>query len=139
MKGAWGRGPRMAAAAPDERAPAPLEIASPDGTRIAAWRSGAGRPLVLVHGTTADHNRWRPVLKAFESKATVYTFDRRGRGESGDGATYAIEREFEDVAAVVDKAASDSGGPVDLLGHSHGAICSIGGVSRTPNERRLLL
>ena len=52
---------------------------SRDGTAIAYWRSGRGRPLVLVHGTTADHTRWQPVLELFEPDATVYAMDRRGR------------------------------------------------------------
>ena len=74
---------------------------SNDGTPIAYRRSGEGPPLVLVHGAAADHGRWRPVLPAFEERFTVYATDRRGRGGSGDGDDYAIEREFEDVAAVV--------------------------------------
>ena len=56
---------------------------------------------MLTHGTSADHSRGKPVLPAFEEHFTVYTVDRRGRGESGDSEDYSIEREFEDVAAVV--------------------------------------
>src|SRR5439155_9508962 len=94
---------------------------SKDGTRIACFTSGAGTPLVLVHGTTADHSRWAPVLAALEARFTVYACDRRGRGESGDAEDYAIEREFDDVTAVID----GIGGPVDVLGHSYGAICAL--------------
>jgi pimeloyl-ACP methyl ester carboxylesterase len=96
-------------------------VTSKDGTRIACFRSGEGPPLVLVHGTAADHGRWRPVLPAFEERFTVCAVDRRGRGGSGDSDDYAIEREFEDVAAVVDSL----GEPVNLLGHSYGALCAL--------------
>jgi len=58
--------------------------------------------LVLIHGTSADHTRWRTVLPAPEGRFTVYAVDRRGRGESGDSDEYAIEREFEDIASVGD-------------------------------------
>jgi pimeloyl-ACP methyl ester carboxylesterase len=102
---------------------------SKDGTPIAYRRSGEGPPLVLVHG------RWRPVLPAFEERFTVYAIDRRGRGGSGDADGYAIEREFEDVAAVVDSI----GEPVNLLGHSCGALCSLEVALRTRNVRKLVL
>jgi pimeloyl-ACP methyl ester carboxylesterase len=77
-------------------------VTSKDGTTVAYWRSGQGPPLVLVHGTTADHSRWAPVLPEFEEHSFVCAIDRRGRGGSSDSDDYAIEREFEDVAAVVD-------------------------------------
>jgi pimeloyl-ACP methyl ester carboxylesterase len=65
----------------------------------------------------------------------VYAVDRRGRGESEDGPTYAIEREFEDIAAVVDSFSS----PVNLLGHSFGGICSLEAARLTRNISRLIL
>lgn len=110
-------------------------ITSRDGTAIAYQRSGAGPPLILVHGTSATHTRWRPVLPAFEERFTVYAVDRRGRGGSGDADDYAIEREFEDVAAVID--AIDE--PVNLLGHSYGAICALEAARLTGNVRKLVL
>ena len=64
-------------------------VTSRDGTPIAYWRSGDGPPLVLVHGTAADHSRWAPVLPAFEQRFTVCAIDRRGRGGSGDADDYA--------------------------------------------------
>jgi pimeloyl-ACP methyl ester carboxylesterase len=76
-------------------------VQSKDGTLIAFERSGSGPPLVLVHGTTADHTRWAGVLPGFEKNFTVYAVDRRGRGQSGDSPVYSIEREYEDIAAVV--------------------------------------
>src|SRR5258706_7310361 len=92
-------------------------IASTDGTNIAHWRTGVGVPLLLVHGTTADHTRWTSVLPDLENEFTVYTVDRRGRGESGDTTPYAIEREIEDIASVI----GSIEGPVNILGHSYGA------------------
>jgi pimeloyl-ACP methyl ester carboxylesterase len=112
-----------------------VKITSKDGSRVAYSRSGAGPPLVLVHGTTADHSRWARVLPELETHYTVYAMDRRGRGGSGDAAEYAIEREFEDVAAVVEAV----GQPVFLLGHSYGAICSLEASLLTDNVRRLII
>ena len=61
----------------------PESVTSEDGTPIAYLRSGEGPPLVLVHGTAADHNRWAPVLPAFEERFAVFAVDRRGRGGRG--------------------------------------------------------
>ncbi len=110
-------------------------ITSTDGTMIAYQRSGTGSPLVLVHGATADHTRWAPVLPAFEQHFTVYAVDRRGRGGSGDTEPYVIEREFEDIVALVNSLEE----PVFLLGHSYGAICSLEAARRTGNVRKLVL
>ena len=114
-------------------------IPSADGTRIAYARGGSGRPLVLVHGTAADHRRWQPVLPALQARYDVYAIDRRGRGGSGDGASYQLEREFEDVAAVVEDAAHAAGQQADLLGHSHGALVALEAARLTPQVRRLIL
>jgi len=94
-------------------------ITSRDGTPIAAWRSGQGPALLLVHGTVADHSTtWRLARHELEQRFTIYAMDRRGRGGSGDAPDYALQREAEDVAAVVDSI----GEPVNLLGHSYGAL-----------------
>ena len=111
------------------------KVLSGDATAIAVWTSGEGQPLVLVHGGAADHTRWAPVLPALEKHFTVYAMDRRGRGQSGDGDDYALEREFEDVAAVVDSA----GEGVRLLGHSSGGLCALEAALITDNVRKLIL
>jgi pimeloyl-ACP methyl ester carboxylesterase len=108
---------------------------SKDGTRIGFERSGKGPPLVLVHGTTADRTRWARILPALEGNFTVYAVDRCGRGLSGDHETYALEREYEDIAAVIDSI----GGPVDVVAHSHGALCTVEAALLARNLRRLVL
>jgi pimeloyl-ACP methyl ester carboxylesterase len=110
-------------------------VTAEDSTAIACWCSGEGPPLVLVHGTAADHNRWAPVLPEFGQSFVVCAVDRRGRGGSGDSNDYAIEREFEDVAAVVDSL----GESAILLGHSYGALCALEAALLTRNIRKLVL
>ncbi len=110
-------------------------VLSTDGTPIAFWRGGAGPPLVLVHGTTGNYLSFRFVQPLLEEHFTVYAIDRRGRGESGDTPEYAIEREFEDLAALVDSL----GEPANLLGHSFGATCALGAVPLARNLRKLVL
>ena len=75
----------------------------------------------------------------FERYFTVRAMDRRGRGASGDAATYDGVREFEDVAAVVDAVAETSGTAVDVLGHSFGGFCAFGAATLTSNIRKLVL
>jgi pimeloyl-ACP methyl ester carboxylesterase len=120
------------------RASTVATVTSKDGTPIAYERGGEGPPLVLVHGTTADRLTWELVLPELHKHFTVYAIDRRGRGESGggDGSAYDIEREFEDVVAVIDSI----GGTVGLLGHSYGAICALeAALSRSGRVRGLIL
>ena len=97
----------------DAGAPIMVTVRSKDGTNIASWRSGTGPALVLVHGTTVDHTAWDGVRPALEPSFTVYAMDRRGRGGSGDAPTFAVEREVEDVAALVDSI----DGAVHVMGH----------------------
>jgi pimeloyl-ACP methyl ester carboxylesterase len=114
-------------------------VTAPDGTEIACFTSGDGPPLVLVHGTTADHARWATILGLLEPHATVHAIDRRGRGASTDGPAYAIERENEDIAAVVDHVAAVSGQKVDVPGHSYGGVVAYGAAQLTDNVRALVL
>jgi len=90
---------------------------------------------VLIHGAAADHNRWAPVLPALMERFTVFAIDRRGRGRSGDASDYALEREYEDVVAVVESA----GDAVNVLGHSYGGICALEAALLTDRIRKLVL
>jgi pimeloyl-ACP methyl ester carboxylesterase len=96
-------------------------VTSADGTRIAFWREGAGPPLLLVHGGVCDHLAWYFVVPLLARKFTVFTYDRRGRGESGDTPPYAVEREVEDIVAML----KAIGEPAHLLGHSAGGILAL--------------
>jgi pimeloyl-ACP methyl ester carboxylesterase len=110
-------------------------VTSKDGTTIGYQRNGAGPPLLLVHGTTADHTRWSAVSPQLEQHFTVYAMDRRGRGGSTDAPEYDIRREAEDVAAVVEAI----GEPVFILAHSYGAVCSLEAALLTDQLRRMVL
>jgi pimeloyl-ACP methyl ester carboxylesterase len=118
---------------------APSLIVAPDGTPIATFTSGAdGPPILLVHGTSADHTTFRVVGPRFGETRSVHALDRRGRGTSGDTLPYSIEREFEDVAAVAGAIAERRGEAVDVVGHSYGGRCALGAALRTGAIRRVV-
>ncbi len=111
------------------------EVTSPDGVRIACEVNGEGTPLVMVHG--AGSGRWsfdlvRPHL---EDAFTVWSIDRRGRGDSSDSDSYAIEREFDDVVAVM----REAGDGALLFGHSYGGLVAAGAAGRLDGLPRLAL
>ena len=110
---------------------------SADGTEIGYGSSGEGPPVLLVHGALSDHMRFEALRPHLEPHATVYAMDRRGRGFSGDGPDYDIEREYEDVAAVVDAIALAADRPVRVYGHSSGGIYAYGAASLTAKHRRV--
>ena len=93
---------------------------SRDGTTIAYDREGNGEPLILVPGAFG-YRRYPGQVKLaglLSASFTVYSYDRRGRGDSGDGKPYAVEREIEDLAAMIDAA----GGHAHVWGLSSGAV-----------------
>jgi pimeloyl-ACP methyl ester carboxylesterase len=92
-----------------------ITVRSKDGTLIAVECAGAGPSLVIVHGGTGDRSRWTPLFPLFASRFRVCAMDRRGHGASGDSPNYSLQREAEDVAAVV----NSRPGTVFLLGHSY--------------------
>jgi pimeloyl-ACP methyl ester carboxylesterase len=113
-------------------------VVSPDGTLIAVFTTGDGPPLILVHGASADHTTFRVVGPLLASSFTVHAIDRRGRGASGDAAGYEIEREFDDVAAVAELIAAETGAPSDVAGHSYGGRCALGAGLRTDAIGRIV-
>jgi pimeloyl-ACP methyl ester carboxylesterase len=116
-----------------------FDVRSADGIPIAVWVDGDGPALVMVHGSIADHSTFEPFVAVLRHHVTTYCVDRRGFGASGDAADYSIERDFEDVAAVVDVVAARTGGSVALWGHSYGANCAMGGAALTGNVHHLVL
>ena len=116
-----------------------FDVRSADGTPLAVWVDGDGPPVVLVHGSMCDHTAFDPLVAELRGAMATYAMDRRGFGASGDAAGYAIEREFEDVAAVVRAVTARTGGPVALSGHSYGAGCAMGGAALTGDVHRLVL
>lgn len=111
-------------------------VRSADGTAIAIERIGDGPPLVVVPGALSDVASWSACAPLLADGRSVHVIDRRGRGASGDAPSYAVEREIEDVLAVLDGLDA----PADLLGHSSGAILGLGAAERSPvHLRRLVL
>jgi pimeloyl-ACP methyl ester carboxylesterase len=96
-------------------------VTSPDGTVIAYDRLGDGSPVVLVCGGSTDRMANAGLATELASGFTVYNYDRRGRGDSGDTPPYAVEREVEDIAAVIEGA----GGSAHLYGTSSGAALAM--------------
>jgi pimeloyl-ACP methyl ester carboxylesterase len=113
---------------------------SKDGTHIAYQQTGSGPALILVHGTSGSHTGWEPVLPILTNHFSIYAMDRRGRGGSQIEGDYAIQREFEDVAGLVEVAhQSAPNQPVNLLGHSFGALCCLEAALLTEHLDNLLL
>jgi pimeloyl-ACP methyl ester carboxylesterase len=108
---------------------------SADGTQIGYYRAGSGPPAVLVHGTSGAKSDWGLSTPVLEPHLTLLAMDRRGRGRSPDSQPYALEREFEDVVAVVDT----QGEPAHVIGSSWGAVCALGAALRTDRIRSLVL
>jgi len=96
-----------------------MNVTSADGTIIGVDRSGEGPAVILVHGgfTDRSHPTWSAVAAALAPEYTVYNYDRRGRGGSGDTAPYSVDREIEDIEALI----KDAGGSALLVGGSSGA------------------
>lgn len=109
-------------------------VTSADGTEIAYRTTGEGPPLVLVHGTGTTGADWSLLLPFLQDRFTLVVPDRRGRGRSGDAPDYAMEREAEDVLAVLEATGAER-----LVAHSYGALCSMVALPRAAALRRVVL
>jgi pimeloyl-ACP methyl ester carboxylesterase len=95
--------------------------ASADGTPIAYDRYGDGPPIITAAGAFCARATTEPLARALAAQFTVLNYDRRGRGDSGDTAPYAVEREIDDLAALIGAA----GGSAAAFGHSSGATLAL--------------
>ena len=111
-----------------------MTVRSQDGTNIAVTVVGTGPPVVFVHGSLAAGRIWQGVANELADQFTCYLMDRRGSGSSGDHPAYSIEREYEDIEAVIASVSEVTG----LVGHSFGAICAIGAAIRARVQRLVL-
>jgi len=96
-------------------------VTSRDGTRIAYEKVGNGPALILVNGALSTRSSASELAGLLAGHFTVYSYDRRGRGDSADTKPYSVERETEDLAALVDAA----GGSAYVYGKSSGACLAL--------------
>lgn len=97
------------------------KVTSADGTTIAFERLGYGAPVIVVGAALQDRAMYRPLAEQLARHFTVINHDRRGRGDSGDNAEYQVEREIEDIDALV----TEAGGTASVYGHSSGAALAL--------------
>jgi pimeloyl-ACP methyl ester carboxylesterase len=110
-------------------------VTSKDGTEIAFETVGEGPALVIVGGALSDRNGATTQAGFLAPTFNVITYDRRGRGDSGDTPPYAVEREVEDLQALVE----DAGGTAYVLGHSSGAVLALEAALATQGIAKLVL
>lgn len=96
-------------------------VTSADGTAIAFEELGAGPPVIMVSAAFNDRSGLAPLGEALAPHFTILNYDRRGRGESGDATEYAVEREIEDIEALI----AEAGGSAALFGYSSGATLAL--------------
>ena len=108
---------------------------SADGTPIAFDRVGEGPPLIIVGGAFNDRHSATALAELLAPSFSVYTYDRRGRGDSGFTEPYAVEREIEDLVAVIEAA----GGSAALFGHSSGGALALETTARGLSVSRLAM
>ncbi|GGT37939.1 alpha/beta fold hydrolase [Nonomuraea spiralis] len=102
------------------------KVISQDGTAIAYDRIGQGPAMILIGAGPTDRSANAPLAELLAKDLTVYNYDRRGRGDSGDTAPYAVDREFEDIEALITAA----GGSAHLYGTSGGGIIALEAAAR---------
>jgi pimeloyl-ACP methyl ester carboxylesterase len=110
-------------------------VTSKDGTTIAYEQSGSGRVIILVASSLADRTDTKQLTALLAPQFTVFNYDRRGRGLSGDTTPYLIQREIEDIAALLDEA----GGSAFMFGSSSGAVLALEAAASGLDIARLAL
>lgn len=111
-------------------------VTSADGTTIAFDRYGSGPPLIMVSAAfNSRSGSTQPLAVALQDRFTVVNYDRRGRGDSGDTAPYAVEREIEDIDALI----ASAGGSSAVFGHSSGATLALLAAARGSAISKLAL
>lgn len=112
-----------------------LRVMSVDGTALSVHVAGTGPPVVLVHGTTGSRASWALVEPLLTDRLTVWSYDRRGRGASGDDPEHDLACEVDDLRTVVDAV----GEPTHVVGHSFGACVAMEAVAGRDDIRSLAL
>jgi pimeloyl-ACP methyl ester carboxylesterase len=111
------------------------KVSSADGTTIAYERLGSGQRVILVGGALCDRHTLRPLADELARDFDVVTYDRRGRGDSGDGTSYSVQREVDDIGALL----TAVGGTAAIYGHSSGAgLAAIAASSGLPFTKVVL-
>ncbi|HEV8557734.1 MAG TPA: alpha/beta hydrolase, partial [Actinophytocola sp.] len=108
---------------------------SQDGTTIVVDRYGDGPPVIIVEGAFCDRQTSMPLAELLAPHFTVFGYDRRGRGDSGDTQPWAVEREIEDLAAII----TEAGGSAFVYGMSSGALIGLEAAARGLGVRRLAM
>ena len=98
-----------------------MNVTSADGTSIFFEQRGSGAPVILVGGAFNDRTTVAGLADVLATDFTAIAYDRRGRGDSGDTPAYAMEREIEDIAALI----AHAGGTASVFGHSSGAVLAL--------------
>lgn len=112
-------------------------VTSKDGTTIAFTKTGSGEPILLIDGATC-YRELGPMKKLageLKESFTVYFYDRRGRGESGNTLPYSPEREIEDIEALI----KEAGGSVIMFGISSGAALALDAANQLDGIKKLVL
>jgi pimeloyl-ACP methyl ester carboxylesterase len=112
-----------------------LHVTSRDGTDIAIDRSGSGPAVILVSGASVDRWSSAGIAAQLAPSFTVFNYDRRGQGDSGDTLPYAVEREVDDIEAVLQAA----GGAAHIYGSSSGAALALEAATRLPGITRVVM
>jgi len=101
-----------------------------DGIPLALIEAGEGNAIVFIHGTGAEHNRWQAVTELLSERFCTVSYDRRGRGNSGDSSAYSVAHEIRDLLHVLNVVGE--GKPVNVVAHSFGALLALAAALQEP-------